>query len=76
MVSSYMTEITALAQLRGIRIDHIRLMQDNYYTMVGSALKGTMTGGAKNVELTAQIASPPTATRLRGSWSMRPPRHR
>ena len=32
-------------------------MQDNYYTMVGSALKGTMMGGAKNVDLTAQIAS-------------------
>ena len=57
MVSSYMTEILALAKQRGIRIDRIRLVQDNYYTMVGSALKGTMTGGAKDVELRAQIAS-------------------
>ena len=56
MVSSYMTEVLALAKQRGLRIDRIRLVQDNYYTMVGSALKGTMTGGAKNVDLTAQIA--------------------
>jgi hypothetical protein len=58
MVSSYMTEILALAATRGVRIEHIRLVQDNFYTMVGSARDGTMTGGAKNVELTAQIASP------------------
>lgn len=57
MVSSYMTEILALAKLHGIRIDRIRLVQDNYYTMMGSALKGTMTGGAKDVELRVQIAS-------------------
>jgi hypothetical protein len=57
MVSSYMTELLALAKLRRVPIDRIRLVQDNYYTMVGSALKGTMTGGAKDVELTAQIAS-------------------
>jgi hypothetical protein len=57
MVSSYMTEIMALAELRGARIDRIRLVQDNYYTMVGSALDGSMHGGAKDVELTAQIAT-------------------
>ena len=55
MVSSYMNEITALARQRGIDIRNIRLIQDNYYTMRGSALKGTMTGGAKNVDLEAQI---------------------
>jgi hypothetical protein len=57
MVSSYMNEILALAKLRKIPIHAIRLVQDNYYTMVGSALKGTMTGGARNVDLAAQIAS-------------------
>ena len=57
MVSSYMTQILALAKQRRVRIDRIRLVQDNYYTMVGSALKGTMTGGAKDVDLRAQIAS-------------------
>ena len=57
MVSSYMEEILALARSRGIEIGGIRLLQDNYYTMRGSALKGTMTGGARDVELEAQIAS-------------------
>lgn len=57
MVSSYMEEILALAKSRRIEIAGIRLIQDNFYTMQGSALKGTMTGGAKDVELEAQIAS-------------------
>lgn len=58
MVASYMEEIRALAGIRGIDITGLRLIQDNYYTMRGSALKGTMTGGARDVELEAQIASP------------------
>lgn len=58
MVSSYMEEIIALARIRGIEIVNLRLIQDNFYTMKGSALKGTMTGGAKDVELEAQIDSP------------------
>jgi len=57
MVSSYMEEILALARTRGIEIAGIRLIQDNVYTMRGSALKGTMTGGARDVELEAQIGS-------------------
>ena len=55
MVCSYMNEILALAGQRGININNIRLVQDNYYTMKGSALKGTMIGGAKDVELEVQI---------------------
>lgn len=57
MVSSYMEEILALAKLRRTPIRHIKLIQDNYYTMKGSALKGTMTGGARDIELEAQIDS-------------------
>ena len=57
MVSSYMNEILALAKERAIAIRDIRLIQDNYYTMKGSALQGTMTGGAKDIELEAQIES-------------------
>jgi organic hydroperoxide reductase OsmC/OhrA len=57
MISSYMNEILALAKQRDIALDGIRLVQDNYYTMRGSARAGTMVGGAKNVRLTAQIAS-------------------
>jgi len=57
MVCSYMEEILALAKSRQIEISNLRLIQDNFYTMQGSALKGTMVGGAKNVELEAQIES-------------------
>jgi len=55
MISSYMNEVLALAKQRGITIRDIRLIQDNFYTMQGSALKGTMTGGAKDIELEALI---------------------
>ena len=57
MVCSYMNEILALAKQRNITINNIRLVQDNFYTMKGSALRGTMVGGAKNVELAVQIDS-------------------
>jgi organic hydroperoxide reductase OsmC/OhrA len=65
MVSSYMNEILALAEQRGISIASIKLIQDNYYTMTGSALKGTMTGGAKDIELEAQIDADSPAETLR-----------
>jgi uncharacterized OsmC-like protein len=58
MVGSYMHEILALARARSIEIRNIVLIQDNYYTMQGSALKGTMTGGARDVEIEAQVESP------------------
>lgn len=67
MIASYMNEILALAGQRRIAIDDIVLVQDNYYTMQGSVLKGTMTGGARNVELEARISSeaaPETLNRL------------
>ncbi len=67
MVASTMNEILALAGERHIAIDDIRLIQDNFYTMQGSALQGTMVGGARNVELEAQInsdASRETLTQL------------
>lgn len=60
MVSMFMDEIRALAEQRGILLDRIELVQDNYYTMRGSALKGTMIGGARDVQLEARIASQAT----------------
>ncbi|MEQ9812321.1 MAG: hypothetical protein RLO50_06040 [Azospirillaceae bacterium] len=67
MVCSYMNEVQALARQRGIAIRDITLIQDNYYTMKGSAIRGTMTGGAKNIDLEARIdadADRETLTRL------------
>lgn len=58
MVASFMEEIQGLARERKIELLHIRLVQDNFYTMDGSALRGTMTGGALPVELEAEIDSP------------------
>ncbi|MXO59456.1 OsmC family peroxiredoxin [Altererythrobacter salegens] len=57
MVAMFFDEIVALAEQRGIAIDRLELVQDNYYTMKGSALRGTMTGGAKDVKLEARIVS-------------------
>lgn len=57
MVASYMEEILALARQRGIEIRDITLIQDNYYGIKGSALKGTMASTARDVQLEARINS-------------------
>ncbi len=66
MVSSYMNEVLALAERRGIVIRQTRLVLDNFYTMKGSAIRGSMRGGAKDVELQAQIDSDADAATLQG----------
>ncbi len=55
MICAFMNEILALARQRGIALRHLVLVQDNYYTMKGSALAGTMTGGARDIELEAIV---------------------
>mgnify|MGYP001627801863 CR=1 FL=1 len=55
MVASFMNEITALAEIRGIEIRKLKLIQDNYYTMKGSMPKRTMVGGAENIDLQVEI---------------------
>ena len=55
MAASYMNEITALAEQRGVEIRKLKLIQDNYYTMKGSMMKRTMVGGAENIELQVEI---------------------
>lgn len=52
---SYLSEITALAQRRGIGIRQAGLVLDNFYTMAGSALRGDMLGGALPPEMTAHV---------------------
>ena len=64
MLSSYLEEILALAKQRKIALDALTLVQDNFYTMEGSALKGTMTGGALPIHLEAKIASPASDSEL------------
>jgi hypothetical protein len=57
MVASFMEQVLALAAQRGIRFKGLRLTQDNYYTVEGSALRGTMIGGALPVDLTMEMDS-------------------
>jgi uncharacterized OsmC-like protein len=57
MVSAYMNEITAAASDRGLDIDDIELTLSNHYSMEGSALQGTMLGGAMSPELEVDIAA-------------------
>jgi hypothetical protein len=57
MVSSYMNEIQALSAQREVELGDVRLTLDNFYSMEGSALKGTMTGGAGPPHLVAEVTS-------------------
>jgi hypothetical protein len=57
MVAGFMNEILVLAQSESIRIRDIRLVQDNFYTMTGSIIRGTMIGGTLPVELKFEIDS-------------------
>ena len=57
MVSSYMNEILRLAEERGLSIERIELTLGNHYSMEGSALAGTMLGGAQTPELVARVAA-------------------
>jgi len=55
MVASFMNEILAYAKLEKVRIDKLKLIQDNFYTMKGSMPRRTMVGGAENIELQIEI---------------------
>ncbi len=55
MVSSWMNAVLDASRARGLTVRDLVLTQDNRYTMEGSALNGTMTGGALPVELDVRI---------------------
>ena len=57
MVASYMNEVTGLADARGLDIDDIEITLSNYYSMEGSALRGTMLGGAMAPDLEVRISA-------------------
>lgn len=57
MVASYMNEVQALARARNIDFDDMQLTLSNFYSMEGSALRGTMLGGAMSPELVADISA-------------------
>lgn len=57
MAASVMSEIVALLKQQKIAYKGICLTQDNRYSMEGSAVKGTMTGGALPVEFKLHVDS-------------------
>lgn len=52
MIASYMNEINALAEQRGITLGNLELELENYYNREGDFRKGTMMSGAMGPELT------------------------
>ncbi len=57
MLASCTTELLALAGQRGVRLDDLRLTLHSYYSMRGSALRGTMVGGALAPQLDVDAAT-------------------
>ena len=55
MVATYLDSIIAAIDEQDITLNGLDVTLDNYYTMQGSALRGDMTGGALDPELTVDI---------------------
>lgn len=55
MVASYADAVLNIGAAEGLDTRGLRLTLDNYYTMEGSALGGTMIGGALPPELTVEL---------------------
>jgi len=57
MVSSYLNEILALAAIRKLDLKSIKLVQDNFYSMNGSLMAGTMVASAHDIAVRAIVQS-------------------
>ena len=57
MAFSLLSELEQHAATREISLRSVRLEQDNYYTMQGSAIRGDMIGGALPTEIAVSIES-------------------
>lgn len=57
MAFSYLSELERHAAARGVVLRSVRLQQDNYYTMQGSAIRGDMIGGALPAEIAVSVES-------------------
>jgi uncharacterized OsmC-like protein len=57
LVNGYLSEIVALAKAKNLPIDRIEVIQENFYMMEGSAIRGDMIGGALPVALHVRIDS-------------------
>ncbi len=52
LAASFMSGFLEEARARGVRVDSASLEQDNFFSMEGSALRGTMSAGARPVQVT------------------------
>jgi len=57
VAASYLSELLALARLQDVRLGEVELVQDNYYGMDGSALRGNMQASALPVHVACSAAS-------------------
>jgi uncharacterized OsmC-like protein len=64
MLAATATELPAAAREAGQPLSGLRLVQDNFYTMEGSALRGDMVGAALPVELTVTCDGGPDGAAL------------
>lgn len=63
MALSFSSELLKHARAAGVTISSYRLIQDNFYTMQGSALRGDMIGGVLPAQMSVEIvADAPEAT--------------
>ncbi len=58
LASSYVAELTAMATRRGIPVDSLRVIEDSVYTTEGSALRGTIAGGALPISVRVEANTP------------------
>lgn len=57
MATSYLSELERHAAALEVPLSSVRLEQDNFYTMQGSAIRGDMVGGALPTEITVSLVS-------------------
>lgn len=57
MAFSYLNQVLRLAEAQSVKVTSLSLLQNNYYTMQGSALRGDMLGGGRPVEMEVEVAA-------------------
>ena len=67
LAASFMSAFLEEAGDRDIRIDSLSIEQDNFFSMVGSALRGTMTAAAQPVQVTFSARGNASALGLQAS---------
>lgn len=57
LVNAYLAEILSYAEAHDVVLDDVEIVQENFYTMEGSAVRGDMIGGALPVALHVRVDS-------------------